>query len=447
VSGDSNSSCATRGRHIAYVVPGGSLGVQGDSQPVSLDFNVLLDIQVTRLGAFDSGGDGFQRPITIRIYDRDSATEVESMEFAVGEDGDLIQGSRFKDLGAPLELPAGFKGLILAEGYGPEEPNGVNGPWFTDTGPCSLLYDGHGRLGPVDPVLLVLPPVNGDGRVDIYAAGTFEFVPLETGSLHDGIAYLVPEGTVGNQGGHTGALGLDFDVESAIRVTQLGVFDSSSDGLLRTIRARLYDRETQEIEAELLFTPADPGALVDGSRFKPLSTPLSLAPGFRGSIVAAGYGVLEPDGNQFAGTDLDITTDDGGCALRFVGGGRFGTLADPFPPLIDSGPVNRYAAGTFAFEVEGVTEPTFKRGDGDGSGTLNITDPIFVLNALFTGGPAIQCPDAADADDTGGLNITDPIRVLNFLFAGGPPPLAPGPANCGLDPSADNLGCPVYGGC
>jgi hypothetical protein len=86
----------------------------------------------------------------------------------------------------------------------------------------------------------------------------------------------------------------------------------------------------------------------------------------------------------------------------------------------------------------------FVRGDGDGKNPLNITDPIYVLNALFAGGPAVPCPDAADADDSGGLNITDPIRTLNFLFAGGPEPPAPGPATCGPDPTEDGLGPCTY---
>jgi hypothetical protein len=86
----------------------------------------------------------------------------------------------------------------------------------------------------------------------------------------------------------------------------------------------------------------------------------------------------------------------------------------------------------------------FVRGDGDGKNPLNITDPIYVLNALFAGGPAVPCPDAADADDSGGLNITDPIRTLNFLFAGGPEPPAPGPEACGPDPTNDSLGPCTY---
>jgi hypothetical protein len=90
------------------------------------------------------------------------------------------------------------------------------------------------------------------------------------------------------------------------------------------------------------------------------------------------------------------------------------------------------------------SEPVFLRGDGDGLAPINITDPIYVLNFLFSGGDPPPCPDAADGDDVSGLNITDPIRVLNFLFAGGPPPPAPGPETCGPDPTPDELGPCTY---
>jgi hypothetical protein len=91
----------------------------------------------------------------------------------------------------------------------------------------------------------------------------------------------------------------------------------------------------------------------------------------------------------------------------------------------------------------------FKRADADGSGTVNITDGIFILNFLFLGGTDPVCSDAADADDSGSVNITDGIFVLNFLFLGGADPAAPFPA-CGSDPqgAADGVSCDAsHAGC
>ena len=99
------------------------------------------------------------------------------------------------------------------------------------------------------------------------------------------------------------------------------------------------------------------------------------------------------------------------------------------------------------FEVESNdSEPepepiVFKRGDSDANGTVNITDAVYTLSHLFTGGPAPGCPDAADADDDGSLAITDAVFELNWLFGSGTIPPAPGPEACGSDPSPDLLVC------
>ena len=161
-----------------------------------------------------------------------------------------------------------------------------------------------------------------------------------------GIAYGVPAGTFGNQS-FGGALGMHFDVEAPVEVTRLGVFDSGSDGLFRSLAVRLYNRDTLEVVAALAFAPDDEGELVEGSRFKDLAVPLVLPSGFRGSIVASGYGEGEPNGNVGA-LDLGLTQQDGAC-LRFTGSSSFGLDPDGYADQPDGGPSNRYAAGTFAF--------------------------------------------------------------------------------------------------
>jgi len=85
-------------------------------------------------------------------------------------------------------------------------------------------------------------------------------------------------------------------------------------------------------------------------------------------------------------------------------------------------------------------EPTIRRGDADSNGDVNLTDAVFTLNQLFSGGPRPACPDAADADDSGSVNLTDAIVVLNYLFRQGPVPAAPGAEECGRDPTPDPLG-------
>ncbi len=81
----------------------------------------------------------------------------------------------------------------------------------------------------------------------------------------------------------------------------------------------------------------------------------------------------------------------------------------------------------------------FRRGDVDGDAAVNLSDPIFALNALFLGGEAIACSDAADINDDGVLNLSDPIAELNALFLGGDPIAPPGADVCGEDPVGDDL--------
>ena len=78
----------------------------------------------------------------------------------------------------------------------------------------------------------------------------------------------------------------------------------------------------------------------------------------------------------------------------------------------------------------------FKRGDANGDGEFDISDPVFGLAWLFTGGPEPPCIDAADANDDEQADISDAVHSLTFLFLGGPPPSFPFQTCfgvCGLD--------------
>jgi hypothetical protein len=63
-------------------------------------------------------------------------------------------------------------------------------------------------------------------------------------------------------------------------------------------------------------------------------------------------------------------------------------------------------------------------------------DPRASTN-LFLGATTSACLVALDADDSGDVNITDPILVLGYLFIGNATIPAPGPIECGADPSPD----------
>ena len=87
----------------------------------------------------------------------------------------------------------------------------------------------------------------------------------------------------------------------------------------------------------------------------------------------------------------------------------------------------------------------FRRGDVNDDGALQIADPVFLLDHLFSSGFTIGCPDAADADDSGTLDITDAVYSLSYQFLGGPEPKPPFPG-CGPE-EPDGLTCAQYAGC
>ncbi|MCH2129306.1 MAG: lamin tail domain-containing protein [Pirellulaceae bacterium] len=155
----------------------------------------------------------------------------------------------------------------------------------------------------------------------------------------------------------SGPYGHDFTVNSTISVTQLGVFDSGADGLDRSLTAEIWSRHSDASGtklAEAFFTSGDPGTLIDSSRFKQLSTPLTLVPG-EYTVVAHGFGSSEKAGDQnFGGPGAAFKTlNDGNGAISFVGESRLGTTVGTFPTQLINGSVNHFSAGTFQFSTGG----------------------------------------------------------------------------------------------
>jgi hypothetical protein len=90
----------------------------------------------------------------------------------------------------------------------------------------------------------------------------------------------------------------------------------------------------------------------------------------------------------------------------------------------------------------------FLRGDANASGVVDLLDSLALLEHLFLpGSSAPSCLDSADFDDSGTLGLLDAIGVLQHLFVdGSATPADPFPS-CGLDVSADGLGCSEYPEC
>jgi len=96
------------------------------------------------------------------------------------------------------------------------------------------------------------------------------------------------------------------------------------------------------------------------------------------------------------------------------------------------------------FEFGDCAPKRFRRGDVDGSGSLELTDAVEILGYLFQGTANPACLDAADTNDDGQINVADAIHELTYLFLGGPALPAPGDA-CGVDPTVDTIPCSLEG--
>ncbi len=89
---------------------------------------------------------------------------------------------------------------------------------------------------------------------------------------------------------------------------------------------------------------------------------------------------------------------------------------------------------------------SFRRGDANSDGTVDLTDAVSTLWYLFADTNPIACPKAMDVNDDGAVEITDAIHSLEFLFRGGRSIEPPFPL-CGEDPTDDALLCVPPGPC
>jgi hypothetical protein len=66
----------------------------------------------------------------------------------------------------------------------------------------------------------------------------------------------------------------------------------------------------------------------------------------------------------------------------------------------------------------------FVCGDANASGTVNISDAVYLIAYIFSGGPAPNPLAAGDASCNGSVNISDAVYLIAYIFSGGPQPCA-----------------------
>jgi hypothetical protein len=104
-----------------------------------------------------------------------------------------------------------------------------------------------------------------------------------------------------------------------------------------------------------VFTSSTPNVTLPGDTWDLFQSivPVTLGPGDY-SVVAVGFNGNQLNGN--VGNSGGTAPSEGTSSIIYVGSGRFdGTAGLYFPTTIDSGPPNRYEAGTFATPDGGTT--------------------------------------------------------------------------------------------
>jgi len=162
-------------------------------------------------------------------------------------------------------------------------------------------------------------------------------------------------------------------------------------------------------------------------------------------VLAADGGALSPSLNTlylFSGIG-----NGGFLPAEVVGLGDFGTLRFEIGDFDSTGTPDLALTGFFggvSVLLNEVALPEFRRGDANNDASIDISDAVSTLSALFvSGSDTLACLDAADANDDGSLDVSDAVFLLGSLFAIGAPGTPPPGATCGQDPTGDSLDCAV----
>jgi hypothetical protein len=64
-------------------------------------------------------------------------------------------------------------------------------------------------------------------------------------------------------------------------------------------------------------------------------------------------------------------------------------------------------------------------GDADGSGSFDISDVVYLIGFIFSGGSTPNPICLGDADGSGSIDISDAVYLISYIFTSGPAPHCP----------------------
>ncbi len=77
-----------------------------------------------------------------------------------------------------------------------------------------------------------------------------------------------------------------------------------------------------------------------------------------------------------------------------------------------------------AADTQTVRVVSYLCGDADGNGTVTISDAVYLIAYIFSGGPAPGMVAQGDGDCNGNITISDAVLLIAYIFSGGPAPCA-----------------------
>jgi hypothetical protein len=185
------------------------------------------------------------------------------------------------------------------------------------------------------------------------------FATTSSADPYDAYKATITDGTLGNGKGRQTmrdfSLGLDFEVlYDHITITRLGIWDDVyGDGLSSPHSLMIYDLANPGAPLVTINTLPGTGTLEGGYRYFDVPMTLTLTQGTQFSMVVY-YPVGNMDSNGNSGPyppmlgEPNPIFNDGMGLVSNIGVARYGAgLA--FPGVLDTGPENRYHAGSFTY--------------------------------------------------------------------------------------------------
>jgi len=193
-----------------------------------------------------------------------------------------------------------------------------------------------------------------------------------------------------------------------------------------TATQNLTDLTSNDIGRAGGFVPSSQ-VLAYGANIAPtLSSPQI---SFTDDSVSASITFADPDNNLatllrfvFGGTPFDMVA----CEKLYQSGTDFDVTVD----YDTSGWYEYYfefsdRRDTVATTPQMIHVQTLLIGDCDGSGSITISDAVFLISYIFAGGSPPAPLQVGDVNCDTQVSVSDAVYLISYIFAGGPPPCNP----------------------